>query len=98
MSRPPSAVRTSTHDVFPPNRTVDSPGVGIDPRHPQIFSWSDTSGALRGRLPEERNDSHELRCRREERHARDREASALAVEAGYPELAMGGSPLQEGDA
>ena len=31
----PLSVRTSTHDVFPPYRTVLGPGVGTDPRVPQ---------------------------------------------------------------
>ena len=31
----PPSVRTSTHDVFPPYRTVPGPGVGTDPRVPQ---------------------------------------------------------------
>ena len=31
----PLSVRTSTHDVFPPYRTVPGPGVGTDPRVPQ---------------------------------------------------------------
>src|SRR5438045_5254274 len=32
--RPPPA-RSETHEVFPPYRTVDGPGAGIDPRTPQ---------------------------------------------------------------
>src|SRR2546429_352532 len=35
MKMCPSAVRTSTHEVLPPKRTVCEPGVGIDPRVPQ---------------------------------------------------------------
>jgi hypothetical protein len=31
----PPSVRTSTHDVFPPYRTVPGPGVGTEPRVPQ---------------------------------------------------------------
>src|SRR5688572_7884566 len=31
----PPSVRTSTHEVLPPYRTVSGPGVGIDPRVPQ---------------------------------------------------------------
>src|SRR5215831_12674391 len=33
-SRPPPA-RSETQEVFPPYRTVDGPGAGIDPRTPQ---------------------------------------------------------------
>jgi hypothetical protein len=31
----PLAVRTSTHEVLPPKRTVAGPGFGIEPRVPQ---------------------------------------------------------------
>ncbi len=46
MRRPPSPVRTSTHGVFPPKRTVASPGVGSDPRHPQTLALSAMSRRL----------------------------------------------------
>ena len=35
MNRAPEFVTTSTHDVLPPNRIVDGPGVAIEPRVPQ---------------------------------------------------------------
>ena len=36
---PPSI--TSTQEVLPPYLTVSDPGVGTEPRHPQIFSCTD---------------------------------------------------------
>src|SRR5277367_3357631 len=35
ISRSPWLVMSSTHIVLPPNRTVEGPGVAIDPRVPQ---------------------------------------------------------------
>src|SRR6266852_6381466 len=35
MSRSPELVMSSTQRVLPPNRTVEGPGVAIDPRVPQ---------------------------------------------------------------
>jgi hypothetical protein len=35
MIKPPVAVRTSTHGVFPPYLIVRGPGVGTEPRVPQ---------------------------------------------------------------
>src|SRR5690349_25122739 len=35
MMSQPSPVRSSTQGVLPPYRTVEGPGVGIDPRVPQ---------------------------------------------------------------
>src|SRR4051794_28070274 len=35
MKRTPEPVSTSTHEVLPPYRIVDGPGVAIDPRVPQ---------------------------------------------------------------
>src|SRR5688572_12419123 len=37
----PVGVRTSTDGVFPPYRTVDGPGLGIDPRVPQNLRRKD---------------------------------------------------------
>src|SRR3954469_12789553 len=38
MMSQPSPVRSSTQGVFPPYRTVEGPGVGMDPRVPQKVS------------------------------------------------------------
>src|SRR5438045_2267586 len=38
MMSQPSLVRSSTHGVFPPYRTVVGPGVGMEPRVPQKVS------------------------------------------------------------
>src|SRR6478672_1191997 len=95
MISPPSAVRTSTHDVCPPKRTVASPGVGMDPRHPHTLTRNDTSSVARDRLPEERDHSDELGRGGEERHSRDGEAPALSVEARHPELPVGRSSLEK---
>ena len=37
MSLPP-LVRSETHEVLPPKRTVPGPGAGIEPRTPQNVS------------------------------------------------------------
>src|SRR5262245_34926971 len=44
---PPSGPRTSTHDVLPPYRTVEGPGLGSEPRVPQKRIHMSPSAALR---------------------------------------------------
>src|SRR5262245_48885112 len=48
---------TSTQDVLPPYFVVCGLGVGTEPRHPQIFRRSDTSGLA---TPEDDDDADEL--------------------------------------
>src|SRR5262245_2847806 len=44
---PPSGPRTSTHDVLPPYRTVEGPGLGSEPRVPQKRIHMSPSASLR---------------------------------------------------
>src|SRR6478752_4456341 len=71
----PSGSETSTQDVFPPYPTVSCPGVGTEPRQPQIAT---RIAALLALAPEDRHDADELVRMREER---ERGHGNLAVDA-----------------
>src|SRR6266536_2413702 len=51
-----SSSETSTQDVFPPYSTVSGPGVGTEPRQPQIVT------RISRLPPEDRDDADELVC------------------------------------
>ena len=46
MNRRPSARRTSTQGVLPPYRTVEGPGLGMEPRVPQQMASMTGGGSL----------------------------------------------------
>src|SRR5215211_2408661 len=76
-----SSRQTSTQDVFPPQRTVAGPGVGTEPRQPQIFRRTATPTLL---APEDRHDADELVGMRKERERGHGDVTIDAVAARGP--------------
>src|SRR5262245_5153703 len=90
----PSSSEISMHDVFPPHLTVCGPGVGTEPRQPQILTRMPSPNLL---PPEDPDDPDELVRLGEEREGGDRDLPVDAVPAQNPQLLVRGTPLLKGD-
>src|SRR5688572_29467184 len=82
---------TSTHEVLPPHCTVSGPGVGTEPRQPQIFSRT----ALLP--PPEVDDPDELVLVREERDRGNADLALLPVGVRDLQTLVRRAPLVESD-
>src|SRR5215211_652254 len=90
----PLSKETSTHEVLPPHSSVSGPGVGTEPRQPQIVR---RTSRLRLLMPEDRHHPDKLVGVGEERERRDRDVAIAPVEARDPKLLVRGPPLVERD-
>src|SRR5215475_3980408 len=90
----PSSSEISMHDVFPPQRMVCGPGVGTEPRQPQILTRMPSPNLL---PPEDSDDPDELVSLGEERERGDRDLPVDAVPAQNPQLLVCGATLFERD-
>src|SRR5436190_20713369 len=89
----PSSSATSTHDVLPPYRTVLGPGVGTEPRQPQIVTRTPASLLA----PEDGDDADELVGVGEERERGQGDLSLDAVDADDAEATVGRPAVLERD-
>jgi hypothetical protein len=90
----PSSSEISMHDVLPPHWTVCGPGVGTEPRQPQILTRIAAPNLL---PPEDRDDADELFGIGEEWERRHRELTLDPVSARDPVLLVCRPPLVERD-
>src|SRR5262245_50579211 len=86
---------TSTQEVLPPYFVVYGPGVGTEPRHPQIFRRIDTRDLT---TPEHHDHADELVRVRKKGECADLDLSLDSVGARDDVPKVRGAALVEGDA